>query len=188
LDSRTKWNSKYIDRILEEKNPIPNQRLKMLAAYLKGGTALDLACGLGGNSLFLAERNYQVQAIDISDVAISYLQKQAAQHHLNIEAQVRDLTDLKQLSLPEGSFDVVVITYYLDRSVFPFIKHILKEGGYFFMETFYQSPLKDNLDVSNQYKLESRELLREFADWHIIHFEENDQEGWQTIFCRNGKI
>jgi 2-polyprenyl-3-methyl-5-hydroxy-6-metoxy-1,4-benzoquinol methylase len=35
-----------------------------------GGRALDLACGLGGNAVFLARRGFEVDAVDISEVGI----------------------------------------------------------------------------------------------------------------------
>ena len=184
MNSRTKWNTKYKERLNQLEVPEPNPRLKSLSAYLNGGTALDLACGLGGNSLFLARMNYKVQAIDISDVAINYIQKQAAKDHLKIEPRVSDLTQINNLQLQEQSFNLVVFSYYLDRSLFPFVKRIIKEDGYFFMETFYQSPLTENQGVSKQYKLQPKELLAEFGDWNVLFFEENEQEGRQTIFCQ----
>jgi tellurite methyltransferase len=184
MDTRMKWNKKYKERIDRLQEPVPNSRLKNLAAYLKGGTALDLACGLGGNSLFLARMNYQVQATDISEVAISYIQEQAAKYNLKIDPRVCDLTEWKNLHWQNHSFHLIVITYYLDRSLFPIIKSIIKEDGYLFMETFYQSPHNGNHGVSNQYKLQPKELLAEFGGWKVLFFEENEQEGRQTIFCQ----
>lgn len=186
MNTRKKWNTKYIERINQQKQPEVNPRLKNLSDYLSGGgTALDLACGLGGNSLFLARMNYQVQAMDISDVAINYIQEQAAKDDLNIHPQVADLTELNKLNLQKGTFNLVVISYYLDRSLFPTVKSLIKEDGYLFIETFYQSPQTENQGVSNQYKLQPRELLSEFRDWTVLYFEENEQEGWQSIFCQN---
>ncbi|MFJ5717007.1 methyltransferase domain-containing protein [Neobacillus sp. NPDC093127] len=184
MNSRNKWNNKHKERISHLEEPKPNARLENLASYLKGGPALDLACGLGGNSLFLARLNFQVQAIDISDVAVNYLQDIAAKQKLAIYPQLSDLTEITTLNLQKNSFNLVVITNYLDRSLFPLVKSIIKEDGYFFMETFYMSPKHENLGVSNQYKLEPGELLAEFGDWKILFYEENEQEGRQTIFCQ----
>lgn len=184
MNTRDKWNSKYMERIDQLAEPSPNPRLINLSAYLNGGSALDLACGLGANSLYLARMNYQVQAMDISDVAINYIQEQSSKHHLNIQSSVSDLTDLRKLEELNGSFDLVVISYYLDQSLFPIMKRLLKENGYFFMETFYQTPFNENQGVSSQYKLLSKELLGEFGDWNILYFEEHEEEGRQTIFCQ----
>ena len=184
MDPKNKWNKKYSERINEQVDPKPNPRLMNLSPYLTGGLALDLACGLGGNSLFLAGLNYQVQAIDISEVAINFLQEQAKNQNLEIIPRVADLTKDKFLENKPSFFDLVVISYYLERSLFPCVKKCIKRNGYFFMETYYLSPQTENKGISNQYKLQEHELLAEFKDWHVLFFEENEQEGRQTIFCQ----
>jgi tellurite methyltransferase len=185
MNPKTKWNRKYLERItIKEEEPKVNARLKSLSASLKGGMALDLACGLGGNSLFLAQLNYEVQALDVSDVAVDYVHERAVQQQIPVKPMVCDLTDITNIHIEKNSFDLVVITYYLDRSIFPIVKSLVKDEGYFFMETFYQSPKLENEGVSNQYKLESQELLSVFANWKVVYFEENEEEGRQTIFVR----
>lgn len=184
MNSKTKWNSKHKERIEQLKDPVVNPRLLNLSTYLNGGTALDIACGLGGNSLFLAHKNYQVEAIDISDVAINFIQEQARSNNLNIHPRLCDLTELKHIEWQDQTFNLVVMTYYLDRSIFPIVKSLIQQDGYFFMETFFQTPQNQNEGVSNQYKLQSNELLSEFRNWKILFFEENEQDGRQTIFCQ----
>jgi 2-polyprenyl-3-methyl-5-hydroxy-6-metoxy-1,4-benzoquinol methylase len=184
MDPKIKWNSKYIERITQNEEPTPNPRLKNLTPYFSGGEALDLACGLGGNSLFLARLNYQVKAIDISEVAIHYLQEQATKQKLSINTQICSLSQENLFEIASDFYDVVVITYFLDRSLFPLIKKIIKSNGYFFMETFYTSPQSENQGISKQFKLKPKELLMEFLDWKVLYFEENEKEGRQTIFCQ----
>lgn len=184
MDDKTKWNGKYKSRLQNREVPGPNERLKNVSFSLSGKKALDLACGLGGNSLFLAKLGYYVESVDISDVAIHYLQHQAEKENLEITTQIADLSDLRHLDYEENSFDVIVVTYYLDRSVFPYVTSLLKKNGYFFMETFYLSPFQEGKEISDQYKLHSNELLEEFRNYHILFFEEQEQEGRQTIFCR----
>ncbi|MGG1401241.1 class I SAM-dependent methyltransferase [Bacillus salipaludis] len=187
MDTRTKWNIKHQERLEKLDVPAPNPRLKNLYPYLLGGTALDLACGLGGNSLYLASLNYQVQAVDISEVAINYLQEQAAKDKRNITPLICDLTELNNHLWEDTSIDLAVITNYLDRSLYPMLKKIIKEEGYVFFETYYLKSQNENQGISKQYKLEPQELLNEFRDWNVLFFEENEQEGRQTIFARKIK-
>jgi tellurite methyltransferase len=183
VNAKDKWNRKYMERLMNEHSPEPNGRLLKMAAYLHGKTAIDFASGLGGNSIYLAELGYNMTAIDISDVAVQYVKEQAAKRGLNITANVVDLTD-ERSCLTSRTYDLAIMTYYLDRSLFPLIKDVVNDNGYLFFETFYKHKGAENGHVSSQYKLESNELLKEFGDWKILFFEENELEGRQTIFCQ----
>jgi tellurite methyltransferase len=185
VDAKNKWNQKYKDRLLSNNPPATNRRLLDLSAYLNGRSAIDFASGLGGNSIYLAELGYDVTAIDISDVAISYLREQAAVRNLPISAKLADLTK-ESTDLTNNQYDLAVMTYYLDRSLLPYIKQTINTDGYLFFETYYENGTNKNQHISSRYKLESNELLKEFGDWKILFFEENEQEGRQTIFCRKG--
>jgi len=184
MNIRNKWNLKHSNRINQLEEHLPNVRLKTNSHQLEGGLALDLACGLGMNSFYLAQQNYEVHAVDISEVAIQYVKEQATKHSLPIYPCLCDLTDCKKLKLAANTYDLVVITYFLDRTIFPLVKSIVKEKGYFFMETFYNSPLNKNQDISNEYKLQPKELLSIFDNWKIHFYEENEQEGRQTVLCQ----
>ncbi|OIJ19255.1 hypothetical protein BKP45_13940 [Anaerobacillus alkalidiazotrophicus] len=190
MDLRTKWNDKYKDRIkkfIDNKNK-PNERLENLSTYFTGGKGLDLACGLGANSLFLAQLGYNIQALDISEVATQYVRDQAREKQLDIVATAIDLTNLSNLNFKKNLFDLVIITYYLDRDIFPYVKSIIKDNGYFFMETFYLSEETKKVGISNKYKLHSNELLSTFTDWQVLYYEENEKEGRQTILVKNKSI
>ena len=184
MDPKNKWNLKHKERLNHDGELTPNIRLKNMSDYLKGGSVLDIACGLGANSIFLAQLNYRVQALDISDVAITNLKQRSALMHLNINPFVCDLTKLESFHVQENSFDLVIMTYYLDRSIFSYVKSIVKKNGYFFMETYYSTSQNENQGISEKYKLQSNELLKEFGEWKVLYYEENEQEGRQTVFCQ----
>lgn len=184
-----KWNKKYNERLMKSQQNRVNERLQKFVPYFKGGEALDVACGLGANSFFLAKLNYQVEAIDISDVAINHVRIQAQQEQLPIQTTVTDLTDRQTFYERKAMFDLIIVTYYLDRSILPFLLDCLKENGYFFMETFYQLPIgKNAVNINKNYKLKPAELLKLFSDWHVLFYEENEAEERQTIFFRKSKL
>ncbi|MCM3585857.1 methyltransferase domain-containing protein [Mesobacillus maritimus] len=186
MNSREKWNQKYQQRLTTSQPSQVNKRLINFSPYLKGGTALDIACGLGANSRYLAQLGYKVDAIDGSDVAIEYVKKQVEKENLSIQPILADLTEYENLKLNHQKYDLVHITYYLDRNLFPIIKSILKESGFLFIETYFLTSEIDQQHVSNKYKLKSQELLKEFIDWKILFYEEEEHEGRQTIFCQKG--
>lgn len=185
MDQQEKWNRKYLEIISEAKEKEANKRLKKFAPILDdGGAAIDIACGLGGNSFFLAGIGYKVTAVDLSEVAIQFIEEQSKRRQLDIIAYTADLTDTSNFSFQAGSYDLAIITYYLDRSIFPVVKEIVKTNGYVFIETYYQSGTGSRQTISDKYKLLSNELLKEFSGWRILFYEECMDEGRQTIFCQ----
>lgn len=177
---KRKWNQKYSAMIEQGQSPSVNPRLMEWTPSLTGGICLDLACGLGGNSLYLAEKGYQVSAVDISEIAIHYLNHAAKQQQLDVVGKVIDLDEFK---LPNDCYDLIVITFFLDRRLFTEIKRAVKPGGLVFMETYYNSPLNTKPSVSKEYKLASQELIDQFSDWNLIHFAEDEERGLQSILA-----
>ena len=74
----------------------PSAEIIALADKLPSITAvLDLGCGEGRNALFLAERGFDVTAVDISEHGIGKLRSQAAQRGLQVRAEVADMRRYK---------------------------------------------------------------------------------------------
>jgi tellurite methyltransferase len=136
------------------------------------------------NSFYLAKIGFNVTAVDISDVAIAFVSEQAEKRGLEIRTHVADMSKGSAFAFTAETYDLAVITYYLDRSIFPHVKEIVKINGYIFMETFFKSATRGKQTISEKFKLESNELLREFKDWNILYFEECEHEGRQTILCQ----
>ena len=66
MSIKEKWNKRYRDEAGEEKaSRVLRENLHLLPA---NGLALDLACGLGGNAILLAQQGLSVCAWDIADV------------------------------------------------------------------------------------------------------------------------
>lgn len=89
--------------------PGANVRLTEIAADRPPGTALDLGCGAGGDTLWLARRGWRVTAADISGVAIARLAGRAEALGLGdrVTAERHDLAE----TFPAGRFDFVSAHY-----------------------------------------------------------------------------
>lgn len=102
------WEERYagVDRLWSGR---PNDWLPQLAADWEPGTALDIGCGEGADTLWLAERGWQVTAIDLSHTAVGRLRTQAEQAGLSarITASVCDASR----GLPAGPFDLATCFY-----------------------------------------------------------------------------
>lgn len=82
----------------------PDLLIGALAARETPGTALDVGCGAGTYSVYMAKRGYRVTGIDFMPQAIDMLARQAADEHLNINAVHADITTWE----PPHAYDVVL--------------------------------------------------------------------------------
>ena len=80
-----------------------------LAAGLQPGRAIDLGCGLGQNSIWLAHNGWEVTGLDIAANAIDGARAAAAQAGVEAVFAQADL----QAWTPDRSYDLVVSTYAL---------------------------------------------------------------------------
>ena len=86
----------------------PNQFLAEIASLLDPGTALDLGCGQGRNSFWLASRGFTVTGLDLSPVAIEQATEVANELGIDVSFESVDLTTWD----PDGRvWDLVVLTY-----------------------------------------------------------------------------
>lgn len=177
-----RWDKKYQeDRYLFGKEAIP-----FLATYvhlLPKGRALDLAMGEGRNGVFLATRGFRVTGLDISARGLEKAQRLAKEQGVTIETRV---VDLEKAELERESYDVILCTYYLQRSLFPQIKDALKHGGMAVVETYTVDHLKYRPDFNRIYLIEQNELLELFRDFRIIRyqFEDTGQAAYASIIAQ----
>jgi tellurite methyltransferase len=106
----------------------PTILLVEIAEKLPPGTAIDLACGTGRNALYLAERGWTVTAVDGSEKAVEVVQMRSAARGLQVQTKVADLT-APNFTMPAGSFDLILIAYYLQRDLFAKVKTAVRPGG-----------------------------------------------------------
>ena len=131
---RRKWDARYdSEEFIFGKQPVAF--LKENVHLLPKGKALDIAMGEGRNGVFLATLGYEVLGLDISEKGLRKAEALAREFNTSVETKT---TDLEKASLPENEFDVVVMTSYLQRNLFPQIRRALKAGGMVIIETYNQ--------------------------------------------------
>jgi 2-polyprenyl-3-methyl-5-hydroxy-6-metoxy-1,4-benzoquinol methylase len=173
--TRQKWNARYQDIAGV---PLPAQVLGENRHLLPtAGRALDLACGLGGNALLLAEHGLDTWAWDIADVAIQRLQQTAQQRGLAIRAEVRDVVALPP---PPESFDVLVVSRFLERELAPTLLQALRPHGLLFYQTLTHYAAQAGRPRNPAYLLAPQELLRLFRPLHLLVYREDGQVGDKT--------
>ena len=106
---RDYWNQRYATRELiwtAEANRFVAEEV----STLNPGRALDLAAGEGRNAVWLAERGWQVRAVDLSNVAIGKARQLATSRNVadRIDFQT---TDLRGYEPGAASFNLVMMIY-----------------------------------------------------------------------------
>lgn len=104
-DARAFWNARYGER---ERiwSGAANQALMDEVSQLEPGSALDLGCGEGGDSIWLAEAGWQVTGADISTTALERAAAEAGSRGLHEEDVSWLHVDLGE-EFPSGTYDLV---------------------------------------------------------------------------------
>ena len=132
-----------------------------------GPTALDLACGHGRHSRWLARQGCQVTALDRDALALEQLR--------DLAPQVRTLgADIESGPWPlDGrTFDAIVVTNYLWRPLWPAILASLAPGGVLIYETFAHGNASVGKPSRPDFLLQPGELLQRCADLRIVAYED----------------
>ncbi len=90
----------------------PNQRLVEQVADLRPGTALDVACGEGGDAIWLAQQGWKVTAVDVSEIALAKVAEHAEQAGVGDRVRI-GLYDALADPRPAGrrTFDLVTVSF-----------------------------------------------------------------------------
>lgn len=140
----------------------------------ESGMALDLACGLGENALFLAEKGLDVHAWDASSVALDQLKQNAIKKQLKVATKQLYIEPHK---LPKNTFDVIVLSHFLDRTLSNAIMDGLKTGGLLFYQTYVREKISSAGPKNPDFLLARNELLRLFSPLKLLMYRENSLVG-----------
>ncbi len=173
-EDKERWDEKY------QNNPIPDKPIELITKYAKlatGTKALDVACGMGRHSRYLASIGFDVDALDISSVAIETLQDIPHIHPQEV--------DFDTYTFQKEHYDLIICTFFLKRELFPKITEALKEGGLFIYETFLYHPDNENAPSNRSFLLEEGELEvtfdHEYDIMHLSEYWDADLQGAKTM-------
>jgi tellurite methyltransferase len=178
---KDKWDKHY--RSCSNEIPTPAEVLLQYQHLLPNrGTALDLASGRGANALYLAEHGLNTSAWDISSSALDTVTSYAKEKDVIINTEERDVV---QTPPKANSFDVIVVSRFLDRGLIPHIKNAIKNYGLIFYQTFTKDKVDESGPSNPDYLLDKNELLHFFNDWKLIVYREEGTTGNKNIGFRN---
>lgn len=176
-DDRAYWDQRYREGAESWREPDPF----LVEAYEEcihplfpqPGRALDVAGGMGRHATWLAQRGWDVTLVDISKVGL----ERAAAHKASKGSIELIAADLEHYKLPLRQYDLVLVFFYLQRSLFPALKAALKPGGLLGYKTYTLGHRQYGRGPHHpMYFLKPNELLRAFSSMRILHYRETVKE------------
>ncbi|MFZ2537964.1 MAG: methyltransferase domain-containing protein [Oscillospiraceae bacterium] len=136
---------------------------------------LDLGCGLGRHSIYMASHGFSVSAVDLSDYGVEYLKTWAEKENLTIKTEVCNM-----LSLPfeDNSFDCIMaynVIYHTDTKGFikslSEINRVLKPNGELFI-TLISKNTYSYKRAENYKRVDENTILRDEheTEKNVPHF------------------
>jgi SAM-dependent methyltransferase len=162
-----RWNDRYShhpENWLLSPRSIVNDHLDL---FPPAGMVLDAAMGTGANADLLIRHGLSVIGLDISLVAL----RQAVLRNNKIRAV---LADLHQVPFENGSFDLILNLYFLDRALCSRYFDLLKPGGLIVFETLTVDMLEIYPDKNPAHLLHKGELANLFKGFEFLYYN----EGW----------
>jgi len=165
------WDERYGrgDYASLEPSPLLGRAVELCGAG--GGRALDVACGAGRHALFLAERGFEVTAVDASRVGVELLRGRARERGLEVDALAADL-ERGEFRVEPEAYDLVCDFYYLQRDLFPALRAGVRPGGLFVAAIHLLDEDPHASPMNPAFLLRPGELRAEFDGWEILHYHE----------------
>ena len=167
----TRWDGKYAGR-----NSAPPGPPEVFASYLDevptAGQALDLACGSGAASVWLAQRGLTVTGVDVSAVAIEQAVELAARHGVadRCHFAVADLDD----GLPAGPPVAMILCHrFRDPRLYPAIVDRLAPGGLLAISVLSEVGAQPGV-----FRAAAGELEEAFTGLQVLAAGEADGQAW----------
>ncbi len=185
-EDRDRWNARYANGTYETITH-PSTYLEANIATLKLGRALDLACGAGRNALFLAAAGFEVDAVDVSDIALARAAATAAARSLDVHWIEADLTEhLTTISPP---YDLITIIRYVDLDLVGQAASWLKPGGVILIELHLALETEIELagPKSHRFRVKPGELAQSVSGLDILDSTEGlveDPDGKTAALAR----
>ena len=186
---RVKWDERYRTGAFAER-PHPSVLLEAWVNRLpngcgrSSGRALDLACGAGRNSLFLARHGFEVTGIDVSSEGLKRAAASAEREGLDVTWMRHDLDEGLPVS---GPFNVVCLFRYVNPALVRQLPDLLATDGILMVEEHLATDQPVAGPSNPAFCVQPGELRRLLPGLDVLHQEEGiiaDPDGRQVAIAR----
>lgn len=148
----------------------------------RGGRCLDVACGLGEQSLWAAQQGFDVVALDASEVAITALNSAAVNLGVRdrIETRVHDLDE----GLPTdvaGTCALVICQRFRDPALYDQLVYMLRPEGVLVITVLSQVGRDDD---PRRFHAPPGELIDAFRELDVDIVRSLEADGEATLVAR----
>jgi len=160
-----RWNRKYAEADADATPEVEPLLLEYRHLLQGKGKALDVACGKGQNTVYLASLGFEAIGIDGSLVALRHCQRLLERRGLKAGLIA---ADLDTFPLPPNHFDLVLVVRFLDRALIPSLKETLKPDGLLIYATYNENLLQRRPTFNKSFLLEPGELSDLFSNFRMV--------------------
>jgi len=168
------WDKRY--EAGEHVNDEPHPLFAGFVSKLTPGRALDIASGPGRHALWLAERGWQVTAVDYSRAGMRILEERCRARSVRVNAVIADL-ERHEFEIDRDSYDLIAVTNYLQRDLFREITSGTRPGGVVIAVIAMVDDDPNIKPMNPAYLLNPGELASYFEGWEFIHSFEGKPGG-----------
>jgi tellurite methyltransferase len=158
-----KWDSRFrSEACVLGKNPSRYlvDNMDFITSLVPGRRALDIACGEGRNSIYLAKQGFQVAGLDISETGLEKGRQWMEREGVCIDFR---LANLEKFEFTE-QYDLILNCNFLLRDLIPKAVGALSPGGIIVFDTLLDSPFVPT-PHKKEFLLQPGELVRIFQEF-----------------------
>jgi len=171
-DQGAKWDERYLSGEYRPRSEASSLiKIAVEGTEGSGKRCLEVACGNGRNAVYLAERGYEVDAIDVSTIALSRAKERGENAGVNVNWI---LADIEEFEFVEEEYDVIIVDFFFcEKDMIQTIKKSLKPGGMIIYEHHIRT--EDRMErgpSKDKYRFKSNELLNHFRELTVLYYKE----------------
>lgn len=168
---RTKWDARYAQGAYAERR----HPSAFLHDHIDGtgcGAALDVACGMGRNALFLAAHGFSVDAVDISAVGLERAAQAAQEQNLQVNWQCQDLLETPQFARLD--YQLIIMFRFVAPMLLKKLPALLAPGGYLMVEQHlvWERPVVG--PESSRFRVQPGELALALPGLRVLEHSEGE--------------
>lgn len=167
---KSRWSdSGNYSRRLWQPSKVVDKFIKRFANQSPNNLGLDIACGSGRDSVFMATCGWSMTGIDYSPSSLEKMQCLAQSNHQQVSLRLLDLEkNFSELLALKQTYGAVVVVRYLHRPALKQIKKLIDSQGFIIYQTFMKGCEKFGSPKNPRFLLEAGELATVFSDFDIL--------------------